>query len=258
MDRERTGTGTGTGFVSSRGSGRRGNAKITSGEEKASFSISEVSYLLMSYSRRLEFHYCQPDKMKANYDVKDYKSSLKFVGGYSVDSEQNFWNDKSSLSFLKTDYLPKVHFDLNTAKETEKPFNGTLIKSSENFFSWITSNVENLTEILNYETKFVFLRNVFAKLLRIPYCYALDLDFHAVYLNGIVYLLNYKNSNLVSEVQNFADGEPSLKQYLTYGENVENGVECNRDYRCVMSAKLGSHNLLFSASVDCFNPDLCD
>ncbi|KAL7644428.1 UNVERIFIED_CONTAM: hypothetical protein RMT77_005259 [Armadillidium vulgare] len=25
-----------------------------------------------------------------------------------------------------------------------------------------------------------------------------------------------------------------------------------------MSAKLGSHNLLFSASVDCFNPDLCD
>ncbi|KAB7498408.1 hypothetical protein Anas_09647, partial [Armadillidium nasatum] len=97
MDRELKLTGTGSG--STRGSGRRGNVKISSGEEKTSFSISEDG---------LEFHYCHPNKMKANYDVKDYKSSLKCVGGYSVDSEQNFWNDKSSLSFLKTDFLLKM------------------------------------------------------------------------------------------------------------------------------------------------------
>ncbi|KAB7498407.1 hypothetical protein Anas_09646, partial [Armadillidium nasatum] len=107
------------------------------------------------------------------------------------------------------------HFDLNTAKETEKPFNGTLKKSSENFFSWITSNVENLTEILKYGTKFVFLRNVFAKLFRIPYSYALDLI--SMHLNGIVYLLNYKNGYPVPEVPEVCRWGPKFKQYLTYG-----------------------------------------
>ncbi|RXG52184.1 Decapping and exoribonuclease protein [Armadillidium vulgare] len=181
-----------------------------------------------------EFHFCRPEKMKVDSDLlKNYKSSLKCIGGYSVDDEQNFYNDKSFLCFLNTDYLPGedskekvVELDLNTAKDDEKPYTGTLLKTSENFFSWISSSMDDLTEIFS--------------------------------LNGIVYLLNHKEpENYALEPQISRWGH-KFQQFLTYGENVKEGVVCNRDYRCVMNGKLGSHNLLFSASMDCFNQDICD
>ncbi|RXG51689.1 hypothetical protein Avbf_18991 [Armadillidium vulgare] len=72
-------------------------------------------------------------------------------------------------------------------------------------------------------------------------------------LNGIVYLLNNKDQeNCALEPENSPDGGTNIIR------NVKEGVVCNRDYRCVMRGKLGPHNLLFSASMDCFNPDICD
>ncbi|KAB7504391.1 Decapping nuclease DXO-like protein, chloroplastic [Armadillidium nasatum] len=134
-----------------------------------------------------------------------------------------------------------AELDLNTAKEEEKPYTGTLLKTSENFFSWILSNMDDLTEIFSCETKFVFLKNVFTK-----------------FLNGIVYLLNHKEEENYALEPQISRWGHKFQQFLTYGENVKEGVVCNRDYRCVMNGKLGSHNLLFSASMDCFNQDICD
>ncbi|KAL7644422.1 UNVERIFIED_CONTAM: hypothetical protein RMT77_005253 [Armadillidium vulgare] len=235
----------------------RGENRGRQGGERSSFRVSADGS---------EFHFCRPERMKVDSDLlKNYKSSLKCFGGYSVDDEQNFWNDKSFLCFLNTDYLPGedskekvVELDLNTAKDDEKPYTGTLLKTSENFFSWISSSMDDLTEIFSCETKFVFLKNVFTKLLKIPYKYVIESNFYAVYLNGIVYLLNHKEpENYALEPQISRWGH-KFQQFLTYGENVKEGVVCNRDYRCVMNGKLGSHNLLFSASMDCFNQDICD
>lgn len=196
-----------------------------------------------------------------------------FVGDFCLDENRMFCHDKRNLHYININWQEskKVDFDLNIAmdKMIKKNFQETRKEKLDRLLQWIlcdkfkfhTRDSEG-KPLQCLSTDFVCFRGLLTELLCTPYESREGWIICATKYRGTIYLCAYETPEKLEQRENETEVQKKMcswgykfEHFMTEGTNVNEGINENEEYCCVVRSRLENHSLVYGAEVDGADPE---
>ncbi|XP_054716954.1 decapping and exoribonuclease protein-like [Uloborus diversus] len=193
------------------------------------------------------------------------------IGGFSLDFDRQFCDDKHQLKYVSLPRSPQVHFDLSAGYEQaiRKEFGKT--ENIDSLLHWVLNHQEDVQHHFPNRTNksgvdFVCYRGLLTKLCCTVYENREDWLVCATRYRSVVYLVAFDTEQDVERRDSMTERDRLMsawgykfEQYVTSdapGSAPDPSVPVNEkeEFNAVMKGRLNGHALLFSAEVDGVDP----
>lgn len=196
------------------------------------------------------------------------------VGDFCLDHKRTFFHDQRNLNFITMDWkdTKKVSYDLNIGieKVKRKKYEETRLEKLDRLLEWILHNAykfhtnESKGKPLKcLSTDFMCFRGLLTELMCTPYESREGWIICATKYCGTIYLCAYDTPSRIAQKENETETQKKMcswgykfEQYMTDGGDLNEAVDENVEYCCVLRSRLGNQSLVYGAEVDGADPEL--